>query len=811
MTPKSRFGTPPYTAEIWGNNSGENLVIVSTYHSAERIAQAGIGVDHVFCDEAHYLVEAQHHHVLDLFEAPYHHWTATPRYSDSSDGRGMNNTDAYGNVLQRITMERLVEEGLLAKPRLNLVRGMGTNESAIENKYSVIKTIATDQEQKIDYPPKLVFNCSGRDQLHGLAQLATEDDRFEDWTIYHISSDDPNHDDYGSWINDREVDRSTWMEEIDEEDGKALVFHYDVVTEGIDVPGISATSMFRSIGSTGTNVQIMGRALRLLPGERGIHVDQRKKTHADIYVPLIEEPFDDGQDLDSQFEVFRNLLYTLQTEGINIDPSEIRMVEQATGDSDDEEDTLEVTEGEEINNLLPDEIDNLTDVVNEEYENVQKDERQTYLNRMRVNSDSVTEAIDFFEQDRDTILIERERAELLLEHIYSQQNEGIYPSNHEITSSTYTPPTLAHNQIEKLVEAGADFSNAKVLVLNPEYLVQLYREGFRPNEVVILCDDPAMRNAVSRLSMRFGILGRTVNEIEQLDDMEFDVVVGNPPFEENERTKLWQDFVPLVNQITKENGYFSLIHPGSWKSYATPGEDTLLENVFMKNNVRYLNIGTAEQYFQVNSTFDWYVIEKSDPVDASPVVTENGEFTFDINSLPCVPERFTKESLSITRKVIKETPELNINKIQTHHTHRDYVSNKKTQDFEYPLRHTKLTSDDLKWTSKKHSVQNQKKVLLTRSGYIRPEYDEGSCGVTQSALYIPVEDKEEGNYIIALLQSNLYSYFRQVNKWSGFHHLYLLHEMPYVKGLDTNNIDEELYDHFNLSNGEIEEIEQFLS
>ncbi len=293
--------------------------------------------------------------------------------------------------------------------------------------------------------------------------------------------------------------------------------------------------------------------------------------------------------------------------------------------------------------------------------------------------------------------------------------------------------------------------------------------------------------------------------------MEYDVVVGNPPYQKNERTKIWPDFVRKSEMLTRNGGCFSLIHPGSWKTYAAADSSSLLRDIFQKNNIIYLEVGTAAEYFSVNSSFDWYVIEKGDPKSDVRVITTDSELEFDINSLPCVPSRINEESLSITKKVVETGSKLDLIKnreLDTYNT--DFVADNKDSEHTYPVRHTKLTETEVKWSSKEHSVQNEKKILLTISGYIRPEYDTGKYGVTQHALYIEVKNKEEADYVLSLLESNLYTYFRQVNKWHGFHHLYLLREMPYVKGLDTDNIDEELYDHFNLSDDEIKEIEQFL-
>lgn len=746
--------------------SNQNIIIVSTYDSAKRIEQAGIDVTHVFGDEAHHLVENEHHEVLDFFDAPYHHWTATPRYTGSDEGHGMNNTEKFGHVSGRITMERIVNEGVIAKPRLNLVRGMGTNESSIENKYSTVVTIADDQEDRIEYPPKIVFNCSGRDELHALAQAAAEDERFDDYLVAAISSEDSSSEDYGSWINGEKVNRSDWLEIVkmknnekydivDDDTEKVVIFHYDVVSEGIDVPGISATVLFRSIGSKGKDLQILGRAQRLLKGERGLDPENRLKTHADIYIPIIEEPFDDGQDMNSQFETYKQLLYSLYSEEINIDPTEIRAVTQATGntDEDDENGPLDMTCPKEISEILPGEVNDLADVHNEVYESVQENMRKTYINRMKANCNSVGEAIGFFEQDRNSSLSERERAELLLEHIYTQQNEENYPSDHEITSSTYTPPDLANSQIQKLDEAGAKFGGADVLVLNPEYIVQLFRNGFRPNEITILCDDPSMKEVVRALGIRFGVRINIVTDTNQIDDMEFDVAVGNLPFQKqvgpNKTEPIWNDIRKKISPLIKEGGFISFIHPSGYR--APSGKFEEVKEIFMSERLHYLSINDEKEGMNIfngaETRFDVYVSENTSKNGVTEIHGQDGEtYTIDLSGWEFIPNGRFDAFKELIPSDGEETCEVLYSR-SAYGTDKEWVNKEKQEDYTVPAVYTVDSNSNISLYFAKHNskyeneyTKIEKPKLIWSNGRISSvgSYIDktGELGLTQFAYGI---------------------------------------------------------------------------
>ena len=61
---------------------------------------------------------------------------------------------------------------------------------------------------------------------------------------------------------------------------------------------------------------------------------------------------------------------------------------------------------------------------------------------------------------------------------------------------------------------------------------------------------------------------------------------------------------------------------------------------------------------------------------------------------------------------------------------------------------------------------------MSRSGYLKPFYDNGVIGVGGDCFCCLANNKEDGDYIIKLLESKLYTFY--INKWSGFHHLSVL-------------------------------------
>ena len=100
------------------------------------------------------------------------------------------------------------------------------------------------------------------------------------------------------------------------------------------------------------------------------------------------------------------------------------------------------------------------------------------------------------------------------------------------------------------------------------------------------------------------------NWMEWKPNMKFDVIVGNPPYQElNENgknwgggRKLWEMFVLKSVELLGEDGYLCLIHPITWRAYS---DKALLYQVHHEYNPLYVNLETAKKHFpDVGSHFD---------------------------------------------------------------------------------------------------------------------------------------------------------------------------------------------------------------
>jgi hypothetical protein len=316
----------------------------------------------------------------------------------------------------------------------------------------------------------------------------------------------------------------------------------------------------------------------------------------------------------------------------------------------------------------------------------------------------------------------------------------------------------------------------------------------------------------------------------------FDLVIGNPPYQavsENGISKgggnnLYTKFIYLAYKILLKNGYLLFINP---PTYFSPGRSNNKNNMSLRKDVlnnyyyHYINLEECSKHFNVGSKFIYYLIEKNNDINKKLQVIckyENKIYSSIINQKLLVeneylPYLLTNNCLNILSKIKNnKCDKLQIFNSTVFDKRRDYVLNKtKKETFEeykkranknkyiYPIQ---ATGSQVVYSQKPCKNQKNKKILMSESGYLKPFFDNGILGVGGHCFACLVENKTKANYIIKLINSKLYTFYIEVNKWSGFHNRNVLQDLPYVK--ITNITDEKLYEYFKITDDEIKLIEK---
>jgi len=281
------------------------LVIFSTYNSAGRINDAvpDEKISIVVNDEAQYLVQEQFHDIIHTlnFERCYF-FTATTINTPSDKGRGMNNVESYGEVIYLMTPRQAIDMGKMVRPRMHFViPPSGSNYNKDDFQTSLGKIISEAFAQH-NYAigqfskPKLLVSVKGVGDIEkffeskeykGLLKTGVK--------VYAVASDEK----IGNNINGEKVSRREFLNRL-KEDGQnpmleIIILHYDILAEGIDVPGITGIMPLRTLGKA-KFLQTFGRAARLDIEDRSriqfgeikpSQLSEMNKPYAWVIVPTI--------------------------------------------------------------------------------------------------------------------------------------------------------------------------------------------------------------------------------------------------------------------------------------------------------------------------------------------------------------------------------------------------------------------------------------------------------------------------------------------------------------------------------------------
>jgi len=233
----------------------QDLVVFSTYHSCAKLA--GIDFDTLIADESQYCVTENFNDSIKLLSARAKmFFTATEKFTASQKGRGLNNESVYGKRLYYISPAELIKLNLIVPPRMHIMYGETKNEEA-----SIIHEVCemSKEQDNLTRPDlgfsKILFAMKGTDDVK-----TVEDN------ISKMRVSMPEHDVFtitsktGAKINGVKIRREQFLEELKSRTN-CLIFHYDILSEGIDVDGITGVCLMRNLGLSKL-LQTIGRAVR---------------------------------------------------------------------------------------------------------------------------------------------------------------------------------------------------------------------------------------------------------------------------------------------------------------------------------------------------------------------------------------------------------------------------------------------------------------------------------------------------------------------------------------------------------------------
>jgi len=241
-------------------------IIFTTYHSLHRIVEAGIDIDAAYFDEAHNATSKQFFPktaMVSQMANNCYFFTATPRQSKNPLGRGMNNSIVFGKTLHTVPAQELIESGCIIPPQIVIheqpaVARTKANAADCDANtvLEIIDNLDADAGQKI-----LVAAPSSKIIWGMVAQTAMLQDLSErGYDVLHITAK------HGAYVNKTKVNREVFFDTLTawgkDPDRKFVVFHYSILSEGMNVPGLTHCVLLRNLNIV-EMAQTIGRVIRM--------------------------------------------------------------------------------------------------------------------------------------------------------------------------------------------------------------------------------------------------------------------------------------------------------------------------------------------------------------------------------------------------------------------------------------------------------------------------------------------------------------------------------------------------------------------
>ncbi len=807
------------TSPIKVKNKIENatipVIIVSTYHSADRLKN--IEPDIIIHDEAHNLVSLGFTELANTKAKKHFFFTATEKNQFSDKSIGMNNIELFGDYVFAVSPREMIERGEMLPPYIQFVRPRIDNEydkKKLENDPDAIfrsiygAFFAHERQLYIHSKDPDIIGAKVLVVMRGQADLerifgnpikgipaAKSFEKFRkdcpNVHIYALSSE------FGIYCDGEHtpvpvssIKKHKMMEQLKSLDSseKAIIFHVDMIGEGIDVPGITGIMPYRNLGDIKL-FQTIGRACRLHPIDREafynkeIYIENRRqwiKQAAWLILPELligsEDIVAKGRDMvqklreDYGFYPSENNIFIDYEVGLRKE-DQAKTVNQIKKGYKNEKSGLDECENQfeelidifkmddasllkrrriEIENLItriiadtefkkvsPEDIrSNLTTVFLLEIssknqkieENINWDivldkHKEIYLNTMRSlykediaislektiqllgsNINKFEEYFDRFSRimmdaikNNNEELFEMAKAELLSENTKKTFGEVFTPMSLCKEMLNKLPEDVWKNPNYKWLDPACGSGNFLVAVKNrlmrslknvfpdkeerEKHILKnmLFGVDIQPKNIMLcfLRLDPDRKYGLEK-----HIVCANSLEYDYWNDMKFDIVMGNPPYQLDTKNKggkahtLWDKFVKLSLNVCKEGGYICFVHPCGWRRIDGTYRD--LWEIMKKKKIIYLEIHgikDGQKIFNVVTRYDWYIMENSDNIgEKTLIISETGEkCLISIIDLPCIPNHTIDKVLSVLAKHGQETVKF-INDSSYHLQKKDMIS-----------------------------------------------------------------------------------------------------------------------------------------
>lgn len=308
---------------------------------------------------------------------------------------------------------------------------------------------------------------------------------------------------------------------------------------------------------------------------------------------------------------------------------------------------------------------------------------------------------------------------------------------------------------------------------------------------------------------------------DELPMREFDVIIGNPPYQESVshgkkvtgNGALWVKFTIKSLELAKKDGYVGLVIPDSWTAptYDLMGSrESIFNDYFKKYNLTYVNFDVKKYFNGVGITPSVFLLKKSDDYTFTEVETSDNKINLDLSQMKFIPKDTNTISLSIHNKILTNVENSREFKMRWKKEVTSIVpKDSPNSEYKYewidahaykPVRYSNIEDIDM----------GKRKILIPRVGKYQCIVDDGGrYGASQYVSIIFLNENEKDIYANEFFNSKLIHFIMNTNKWTQYQLPQILNFIP-ITDFSKSWSDEKIYKEFNLTQEEIDYIENYV-
>jgi site-specific DNA-methyltransferase (adenine-specific) len=370
----------------------------------------------------------------------------------------------------------------------------------------------------------------------------------------------------------------------------------------------------------------------------------------------------------------------------------------------------------------------------------------------------------------------------------------------------FTPFELCDEVVSKIPSLEGNI----LVVANLEFVYTLIVKGVERERIYFATPCAEKKAFAGRMILESNIfVYNNVITKEDVGDMKFDVVVGNPPYQAEIKTlqnRLWMQFVDAAFTIIKHDGYLAFVTPLNWAI-----DDKLYARWFADHQPIAINMNECSRHFPgIGITFSYYVIRNSEHTNEDVQFITPTE-TFNSPLPPCTIGT-NPRAASVYTKVLGGSPTLRASAPQTHYSYRKAgkVVDERTDGYPYKVMLSPASSKkDAQWVWGRTICNKQtgpRVVGYTYPGSWKDMVVTSDLQTTHGFIHIQADSMSEAENLKTLLTSKLYMFMVLTRNSIRNIKVGTVRDLPLLD-LTRSWTDEELYAHFNLTEEEIALIE----